>query len=177
VRIRRIRGRPRAGKRWRGRAAALGESEQLEGEVAGAEAGAGGVGDDLVGLGVRFLAEAEEGEVADDDGEEVVEVVGDAAGEEAEGLELGGAHEGGLEARGLLLFELGADEFGLLAHATAQSDDPGDAAEHTQGKDGTGRECSTGRPPWRGLEDGDVGRGAQKEAGGAGRLYSSSRTS
>lgn len=68
---------------------ATGEGEKLLGEVAGANGGLFGFGDEGgctgVGMGEEF---PDHGKVAEDGGEDVVEVVGDAPGKQAEGFEL-----------------------------------------------------------------------------------------
>ncbi len=68
-------------------AALAGVGEHLFAEVGGAEGGGFGLVELAVGVGALFEGHAGEGEVAEDAGEEVVEVVGDAAGEDAEAFE------------------------------------------------------------------------------------------
>ena len=74
------------------RLAALGEGDELAGQVPGAQRGLGGVVEGLGGVRVRPGEEAGEVEVAEDDRQQVVEVVREAAGEHADRLELLGAH-------------------------------------------------------------------------------------
>ena len=69
--------------------AALGEGEELFRETFGGVAGFLGVGED----GAIALGGAGNRDGAEDRGEEVVEIVRDAAGEEAEGLEAVGFHQ------------------------------------------------------------------------------------
>ncbi len=66
------------------RRAAAGEGEELLGEIARAEGGVLGVVQAAAHLVVRREDEGGEGDVADDGGEEVVEIVRNAAGEQAE---------------------------------------------------------------------------------------------
>ena len=74
------------------RLAALGERDELPGQVPGAQRGLGGMVERLGGVRARPGEEAREVEVAEDDRQQVVEVVREAAGEHSHGFELLGAH-------------------------------------------------------------------------------------
>ena len=143
---------------------AAGEGEEAGGEGGGAGGAVEGVVEEALGAVIDGAA-AEEVEAADDDGEEVVEVVGDASGELADGfhllglaeLFLGGFAGGGFVAQGLVGgFEfggaggdLGFEAFGGAGFGFAGADDlvdvdaGGDAAGDGAGRvaDGGGHEA------------------------------------
>ena len=101
------------------------EGEELACEGAGACGGAEDFGGFGLGAGGLFgEVVVEDFAVAADGGEEVVEVVGDAAGEEADGLHFLGLEE--------LLFAFGEGGFGAVAGVDG-AEDVGDALEEGGG--------------------------------------------
>ena len=131
------------------------------GEVAGALGPALGVAQAVADGGLHLVVEAGEGEVAQDDGEEVVEIVGDAAGEQAERLEFGGLLEFAFE--GGLLLELPADLRGLGADAAAQQEVPGEGPRAADGEQGGQRERAAPGDPGRRPHHDDIGGGARQK--------------
>ncbi len=68
--------------------ATTGEGEELAGELGGAHSGALDLAEGLLHVGGQLVEGAQEGDVAEDGGEQVVEVVGDTAGEGPDRLHL-----------------------------------------------------------------------------------------
>ena len=104
--------------------AALGERQQLLREIPGAHDRLFRVAQRFDGLGIHLFVKAREREIAHDDSEEVIEIMGDAAGQQAERLEPAGSQQFGLEPR--LAFQLVANLFSLRLDATPERHDPGD---------------------------------------------------
>ena len=132
--------------------AALGESEQLLREIAGPFRTGHGVIEGGAGPRHDLFVQHGQREIAHDGGEEVVEIVGDAAREQPEGMQPLGAFELGFEAS--LLFQLTPDLFGLSPHLPAQDRHPEQHGARAQSQDDRGDER-----PAHGQEGGRVDHG------------------
>ena len=139
--------------------AAACEGEELEGEVTGAAHAVFGFVEVIACGGGDLWDEACEVEVAEHDHELVVEVVGDAAGEDAEGLEALAAFKFGFEAD--LLVELFPELAGLCADAVLEGEGPGEKGEEEGEGAAHDPEGVRGGPPGGGGEDLKIVGGAE----------------
>lgn len=97
------------------------------------------------GLLPESSVEADEGDVAHQDGEKIVEVVRNASREQAERLEFAGPGEFRLETD--LAFHLCADQAGLLLYLPAQHGDPSEEQHGAEREDASEGEDAGAGPP------------------------------
>ena len=112
--------------------ATLGEGEQLLRKIPGAYDRLLRVAQRAGGLRFHFGVQAREREIAHDDGQQVVEIVREAAGQQPERLEFAGAQQFGLQLR--LALQLLANLLGLRTHAASERGNPDDEQQDTHGQ-------------------------------------------
>ena len=122
------------------------------GEVTRAHGRAFALGQVLPGLRFALGIEFGQRKIAHHHGEQVVEIVRDAAGEDAERLELRRARQRRIEPGGLFLFQLLTDQVRLLLDPAPQNEHPAQTKHQTDRQEAGEGEHPPHRPPGRASE-------------------------